>query len=59
MRLTKSLNAGSHKNLVNYLSNTFNEKAGVVDAILWRFCRDRAWKEKNHVSLDDYLSSLS
>lgn len=57
-RLTELLKAGNHVNLVSYLSEKFNEKAGTVDAVLWRFCRDNAWKLKNHRSLDEYISAL-
>ena len=58
MRLTKILKADSHKQLVGFLCDQFNEKAGTVDAILWRFCRDTAWKMKNYRSLEDYVSAL-
>jgi 3-methyladenine DNA glycosylase Tag len=59
MRLTELLGADNHLHLVNYLSDQFHEKAGTVDAILWRFCRDNAWKEKNYKSLDEYISALA
>lgn len=57
-RLIKYFNAKDENDLVGYLSEEFNEKKGVADVILWRFCANKGWKEYGHYSLRSYIESL-
>lgn len=55
-KLTKLFLAPSHSIMVEYLAKTFNEKQGVVDVILWRFCADNAWKLYGYSTLEAFIS---
>jgi hypothetical protein len=43
LTLAKSFRFASAEALVSYLAIEFNEKQGVVDIVLWRFCADAGW----------------
>lgn len=57
-RLSEKLKARNVEELTEFLAKEFNEKRGVVDIILWRFCAEKAWKEYGFNTLDDFIKSL-
>jgi endonuclease III len=57
-RLTKHFHARDEIELGNYLSKEFQEKKGVIDVVLWRFCAKRGWKKLGYGSLGEYVDSL-
>lgn len=57
-RLVRLFGARDEKELVGYLSHEFGEKKGVVDAVLWRFCADKAWKRYGFDSSEGFCTSL-
>ena len=54
-RLVELFSADSHLQMTEYLAGTFDEKHGVVDVILWRFCADNAWKTYGYPSLEAFV----
>jgi hypothetical protein len=58
-RLVSLFSANSHPEMVEYLADKFNEAPGVVDAILWRFCNQKAWNSLGYSSLNAFAVSLS
>lgn len=57
-RLVNIFGAKDESELAGYLSHEFGEKKGVVDAVLWRFCADEAWKRLGFDSLQGFCTSL-
>ena len=57
-RLAQKLKARDVEELTEFLAKEFNEKRGVVDIILWRFCAEKAWKEYGFNTLDAFVKSL-
>jgi hypothetical protein len=56
--LVELLGGRDENELVGYLAKKFDERKGVVDAILWRFCADRGWKDEGYDSLKTYMNAL-
>lgn len=54
-RLTKVFLADDFEQMTGYLAKTFNEKQGVIDVILWRFCADNAWKYYGYPTLEAFI----
>lgn len=57
-RLIKLFEAKDENDLVGHLSKEFNEKKGVIDVILWRFCTKKGWGKYGYHSLKNYIESL-
>ena len=45
VRLAREFDARDVEQLTNVLAERFNEKKGVIDLVLWRFCADGGWSE--------------
>lgn len=58
-KLIKIFDANSMKELLSYLAVEYEEKEGVVDGILWRFCADEGYKKQyGSNSLDEFVDGF-
>ncbi|MDQ3814937.1 MAG: hypothetical protein M3347_13415 [Armatimonadota bacterium] len=57
-RLVQLFHAQNHNEMVCDLSKKFNEEPGVVDYVLWQFCRDNAWRSLGFRSLETFCNTL-